>query len=143
MVAGLVDEGFGLFEMRAGLVAIASGEGEAGGGEVVVGEVKPQAGARRDAEDFVEIVGRAPGEEGEWKAVKVACASEEVDGVVEVVDGFGGAGGVGTAKRKVVEADGDETKLLLGDDQGLRAPAQDFRGLALTEEKIAVQIAPE
>ena len=65
MVAGLVDEGFGFFEMRASLGAIASGEGKAGGGKVVVGEVEAHARAGGYAKDFVEVVWRAAGEEGE------------------------------------------------------------------------------
>ena len=49
--------------MLAGLGALADGEGAAGHGEVVVGEMEPHAGAGGDAEDFVEVVGRAASEE--------------------------------------------------------------------------------
>ena len=69
VVAGFLDQGFGLGEMLAGLDAVAVAEGEAGGGEVVVGEVESHAGARGDAEDFVEVLGRAAGEEGERQIV--------------------------------------------------------------------------
>src|SRR5205807_2506866 len=116
-------------------------EGEACGGEVVVGEVEAHAGAGGDAEDFVEVMGRAAGEERAGEMVKGSGAAEVVDGMVEVARGFGGAGGVGTAERKVVEADVKKPASLLGDEQGLGSPADDFRGLALTEEEIAVSRA--
>src|SRR5271157_1475867 len=127
VVAGGVDEGFGFGEVAAG--------------EVVVREVEAHAGAGGDAEGFFEIVGRAACEEAEGKVVESSRAAEEVDGLVEVVRGFGGAGGVGTAERKVVEADVKEPPLL--PVQGLGSPAEDFRILALIEEQVAVPIAPD
>jgi hypothetical protein len=78
--------------MLAGLGAVAVEEGEAGGGEVVVGEVESHAGTGGDAEDFGEVLGRATGEEGERKIVELARAAEEVDGLVEMVSGFGRVG---------------------------------------------------
>ena len=56
VVAGLGDQGFGFEEVIAGFVV-------AGHGEVVVGEVKTHAGSCGDAEDFVEVVRGAAGEE--------------------------------------------------------------------------------
>jgi len=63
VVAGFLDQRFGLFEMLAGFGAVAVTESEAGGGEVVVGEVEPHTGAGRDAEDFVDVTGLTAGEE--------------------------------------------------------------------------------
>ena len=50
MVTGFVDEALGLGEIALG--------------KVVVGEVEAHAGAGGDAEDLVEVSGRAAGEEG-------------------------------------------------------------------------------
>ena len=66
------------------------------------------------------------------------CAAEKVDGLVEVVSGLGGAGGVGAAKRKVVEPDVEERIALI---EGLGSPPEDFCGLAFAEEKFAALIA--
>jgi hypothetical protein len=75
VIAGLLDQDFGFFEMRVGFGAVAVAEGEAGGGEVVVGEVEPHAGASGDAEDFFEVVGRAAGEEAEGKIAEISRAT--------------------------------------------------------------------
>src|ERR1017187_9264146 len=127
VVAGFLDQAFGLCEIAAG--------------EVVVGQVEPHAGAGGDAEGFFEVVRRAAGEEGAGEIVELSSTANEVDGLVEVVSGFGGAGGVGAAERKVVEADVEEPSPL--PVQGLGSPAEDFRSLALPEEQVAILIAPE
>src|ERR1041385_706199 len=54
------------------------------------------------------------------------------------MDGFGGAGGVGAAERKMVEADRKEAHILFGPCEGLGNSADDFGGLALGEEEVAV-----
>jgi hypothetical protein len=100
VVAGGVDEGFGF--------------GEVALGEVVVGEVEAHPGAGGDAEGFFEVVGRAAGEESERKVVEVCGVAEEVDGLVEVVSGFGSTGGVCAAERQVVEANVEENSLPFG-----------------------------
>ena len=136
MIAGFGDQAGGLFEMVAGAVA-------ARHGEMVIGEVETHAGAGGDAEDIVEVAGRAAGEEGAGKVVDLARAAEEIDSLVEMMSGFGGAGGVAAAERKMIEADGEEAPVLLPPSEGLRSPAEDLHGLALPEEQIAIAIAPE
>jgi len=127
--------------MVAGLVDQTLGFGEVALGEVVVREEELHAGASGDAEDFFEIVGSAASEEGEGKAVQLSCAAEEFDGLVEVMNRFGGPGRVRAAERKVVEADVQEPAALLSDDERLGSPTQDFGGLVLAEEQVAVSIA--
>ena len=75
VVAGFIDQRFGF--------------GEIADGEMVVGEVELHAGAGGDAKDFVEIAGRAAGEEGARKVVECPRTAEEVDGLFEVMSGFG------------------------------------------------------
>ena len=94
--------------MPASLVAVAVGGGEAGGDEVVVGEVEPHPGAGTDAEDFVEVVGRAAREEAEGKVVECPRPAEEVDRFVEVLNRFGATGRVSAAEQKVIKADVEE-----------------------------------
>jgi hypothetical protein len=101
VVAGFVDQAFGL-----GQIAL---------GEVVVGEVQPHAGAGGDAENFIEVRVGAAGEEGPSKKFDGARAAEEVDGLVEVMSGFRRAGAMGAAEREMVEADVQRPELLLGD----------------------------
>ena len=75
VVAGFVDQAFGLREIA--------------GDEVVIGEEEPHAGTSGDAKGLVEIVGRAPREEGAREVVEFSRAPEEVDGLVEVLSAFG------------------------------------------------------
>jgi hypothetical protein len=83
--------------MVEGFGTVAVAKGESGGGEVVVGEVETHAGSGGDAEDFVEILKRAAGEQGERQVLELPRPAEEVDGLVEVVGGFVGVWGVGSA----------------------------------------------
>ena len=78
-------------------LAVAVREGEAGGSNVIVGEVKPHAGARRDSEDFVEVAERAAGKESEGQVVKLTGAAKEIDGLVKVVSRLSGATGLRSA----------------------------------------------
>ena len=129
VVAGFVDEAFGF--------------GEIAFGEVVVGEEEAHAGTGGDAEHFFEIVVGAAGEKGEGQIEELPCPSEEFDGLVEVTNRFGGAGWMGPAERKVIEADGKEQSVLFSPLHGLGGPTQDLRALAATEEDVAVEIAPK
>src|ERR1039458_4146299 len=104
MVTGFVDQASGLREVPAG--------------EVVVGEVKPHTGPGGDAEYLVEIMIRAASEEPARQVVERPRAAEEVDGLVEVVGGFGGAALECAAERKVVQADVEEPSLLFHPEIG-------------------------
>ena len=104
VVAGFVDQFFGL-----GQVALC---------EAVIGEKEAHAGAGGDAEDFVEVAGGGAGEEGAGEVVELSCAAEEIDSLVEMMSGFGRAGGVG------VGANVEESALL--PLQGLGGSAKDF-----------------
>ena len=132
VVAGLGDQGFGLVEVVEGLGAV-GGEEVAGHGEVVVGEVESHAGAGGDLEDFLEVVGGSSGEEGAREKVEWAGAADVFYSLVEVGDGFGGAGWVGSAKGEMVEADIEEPAVVLGYPQVLGGATEDFSRLALGE----------
>jgi hypothetical protein len=106
VIASLVNQGSGFLEVRLGRDAVTVGEGVARGDEVVVDDAQPDAGATSDAEGFVEVARGGPRKEGAGKKVELCRTAEEIDGLVEVASGFGGAGWVGTAERKVIEADG-------------------------------------
>src|SRR5579863_2455589 len=108
---------FGIAAVVDGFVDEAFGFGEVAFGEMVVGEVKAHAGAGGDFEDFLEVVGSAAGEMGEGKDVERPGAPEEVNGLVEVVSGFGGVVGVGATEGDVVEANVEGHTTLLCDAQ--------------------------
>src|SRR5689334_2751455 len=94
MVASVVDERVGLCEVLVGLSLVAVAESEAGGSEMVVGEVESHVRAARDTVGFIKITRRATGEKGEGEIVKRARTAEEVDCLVQVVGGFRRAGGM-------------------------------------------------
>ena len=56
--------------------------------EVIIDENKADAGARRDAECFFEILRCAAGEQGTGRMVKHPGTAQKLHGFIEVVDGF-------------------------------------------------------
>jgi hypothetical protein len=84
VIPGLVDEPFGFLDIAFG--------------EVIIGEVKTHAGSGGDFADFFEIVIGAASEESAGKVVEGPGTAEELDGLVEVIGGFGGVSRAGTAE---------------------------------------------
>ena len=71
------------------------------------------------------------------------CLTEamDIDGLIEVLSRLVGAGRMGAALRKVVEADREEIPVPRDPIEGLGSPADNIRSLAFSEEQFAVPIA--